>query len=345
MREKGRFRRELAVRVGSVLLKEQRNRGFLKVLAEGLEVTPQTLRNWKRLAAMEEKPQTGRPRYSQEKVLEAESLVRMELERQGYPGWRPVAKAIPWLPVRLVQSSVAKIKRERRIHIRKKLSSSRTNTKVLVREAVWTIDGTQTKGAEGKKYNQVIKDRGSLAYRAVMAGDPARADDVVSLLSAMPNLPLVIASDNDKIYCGEKTAEWLRRRQVVHLKSLPRTPQHNGAIEVSIRALKEAAEHRGASLATTANQINTYRLLGSKGYKTPTVLDAELPVAYHKVNRAVFYEKCMVRLRRVAEAPMKWREKRLAEREVIYATLEEYGLIKRSGGEGSWCRQNAKIFL
>jgi hypothetical protein len=30
---------------------------------------------------------------------------------------------------------------------------------------------------------------------------------------------------------------------------------------------------------------------------------------------------------------------------VIYATLEEYGLIKRTGGEGSWCRINAKIFL
>ena len=161
----------------------------------------------------------------------------------------------------------------------------------------------------------------------------------------MPNLPLVLASDNDKIYCGTVTTDWMREKKIVHLRSLPRTPQHNGTVEIAIRSLKEAAEGSGESLAEIAQQLNECRLRASKGYQTSAQLDAVLPAAESQVAREVFYEKCMDRLRRVADSPMKWREKRLVEREVIYATLEEYGLIKQTGGEGSLCRGKSKIFL
>lgn len=334
------------MRVGRLLLREKKNRGLVKCFAERLEVTPQTLRNWRRRAAKESRPKIGRPEHPQALKAEVDRLVAAEMERQGNPGWRPIAKALPKLPVRLVQASVKKCKAERRLTVRKKLEEDRVSTQVLAREAIWTIDGTQSKDEhEERLFSQAVKDRGSLAYRAVESGEPCTGGGVVSILSDQACLPLVLASDNDKIYCGERAEEWLAANKVVHLKSLPRTPQHNGAMEIAIRALKEAAASSGKTLHDAAKQINEYRLYGSKGYKTSTVLDAELPVAYHEVSRDVFYEKCMTRLRRVSESPMEWRAKRLVEREVIYATLEEYGLIKRTGGEGSLCRQKAKIFL
>ena len=334
------------MRVGKILLTERKNRGLVKCLAERLEVTPQTLRNWKRHTAKADRPKIGRPRHSEVRRQEVDRLVAMEMERQRNPGWRPIAKALPGLPVRLVQASVAEIKKNRRRTVRQKLAAGRTSAEVLAREAIWTIDGLQTRSEdELRLYSQAVKDRGSLAYRAVESGVPSTAGDVIGILGDQAALPLVLASDNDKIYCGKETSAWLAANKIVHLRSLPRTPQHNGAIEIAIRALKEAAEMSGGTLRDTAKQINQYRLHGSKGYKTSTVLDAELPVAYHKVSRDVFYEKCMTRLSRVNEAPMEWRAKRLVEREVIYATLEEYGLIKRTGGEGSLCREKAKIFL
>lgn len=334
------------MRVGALLLKERKNRGVMKLFAECLEVSPQTLRNWRKWAEQEARPRLGRPKYSKAQREEAERLVSLELKRQHFPGWRPISEALPSLPVRLVQESVARIKTARRKATEKKRKEQRTNIKVLAREAIWTIDGTQTKDAGKERlYSQAVKDRGSLAYRVVESGDPFTAAGVVEILSAQTCLPLVLASDNDKIYCGIETSAWLAKNKVVHLRSLPRTPQHNGAMEIAIRSLKEAASQSGKSLADTAKQINGCRLYASKNYKTSAVLDAELPVAYHKVSRAVFYKTCMARLRRVTESPMKWREKRMLEREVIYATLEEYGLIKRNGGEGSLCRANAQIFL
>lgn len=335
------------MRVGKILLRERKNRGLVICFAKLLEVTPQTLGNWRRQAAIEALPKIGRPRHTTERRREVERLVTAEMERQGSPGWRPISKALPELPVRLVQAAVAAYKSERARAARERIEANRTTVEVLAREAIWTIDGTQSKNENDERlFSQAVKDRGSLSYRAAEDKDePWVAGGVLSTLSSLPCLPLVVGSDNDKTYCGREATAWYAQQKIVHLRSLPRTPQHNGAMEIAIRALKEAAATGGKTLSEAAKQINEYRLHGSKGFKTSTVLDAELPVAYHLVSRDEFYEKCMSRLRRVAESPMEGRAKRMVEREIIYATLEEYGLIKRTGGEGSPCRQKAKIFL
>ncbi len=349
MKSGKRYSRKLALRVGGLVLGSPKDRGLVKFLAERLLVTPQTIQNWKRMARLEELPKTGRPRATEEKRQEVEALVRAEMRSQGNPGWRAVAIKLPWLPVRLIQAAVSKVKREHHVAKVSSLRKARTSVEVLAREALWTIDGTQTKSSpSSKQFNQVVKDRGSLAYRAILSGEPAKSEDITDLLEAMPSLPLVIGSDNDRIYCGEKTSKWLKEHQVVHLKSLPRTPQHNGAMEIAMRELKEAAGNGYLTpeiLINTAKQLNVSRPRGSKGYKTSTVLDAELPVAYSKIGRAEFYKICSERLSRIDSGPMEWREKRMAEREVIYATLEEYGLIRRTGGDGSVIREKAKIFL
>ena len=350
MKSGKRYSRPLALRVGALVLRNPKDRGLIKFLAGRLGVTPQTIHYWVRLARLDELPKIGRPRASKERRSEAEALVRVEMQRQGNPGWRPIAAKLPWLPLRLVQANVKKVKLEREQRRLQNIEEKRVSVEVLAREAIWTIDGTQTKSAPNEKqFNQVIKDRGSLAYRAILSGEPAKAEDITNLLEAMPMLPLVIGSDNDRIYCGERTRKWLEDRQVIHLRSLPRTPQHNGAMEIAMRELKdvagESAYISSESLVAAAKQLNISKLRGSKGYKTSTVLDAELPVAYSRVTRAEFYQKCRERLSRIDSGPMEWREKRMAEREIIYATLEEYGLIKRTGGDGSVISEKAKIFL
>lgn len=327
------------MRIGRWLHEERKSRGLIKFLSERLEVTPQTLRNWRQMYELQRRSRIGRPRYTDEQVLTAKELIRKEMEHQCYPGWRPISKALPSLPVRLVQSVVAEIKLARRVSVRKKVAVHRKQTQVLAREAIWCLDGARV----GNKENQVIKDRGSFAYRALREGPPAKEQDVISLLAAVPQLPLVLSTDNAGIYCGRRTSRWLEENKVIHLRSLPRTPQHNGSVEVAIRTLKESKDT--SSLYETALSLNGNRLYASKGYKTSTMLDAEMPVAYDVVSRDEFYEKCGGRLRELEAQPMKWRARRMKEREVIYETLEEYGLIKQTGGGGSTECGNAKIFL
>lgn len=320
------------MRVGKIAVKEAKNRGVIKLLARVMDVTPQTIQKWKRMARADEQKRLGRPRVNQEKQAQIREAVRAEMERQGNPGWRAISNALPELSVRYVQKYVAEVKRERRVRARQRIKRNRVSTEVLAREAIWTIDGTYLeRRAVGAIEAQVVKDRGSLACRVIRIGRAASSRDVIEALDARKALPLVLASDNGASYCSEETAKWLEERKVVHLRSLPRTPQHNGAAEIGIQEMKRIADGPEA-LKSAACLLNNNRRRASKAYKTSAVLDAELPVAYHRVDRAVFYEKCMARLSEVRKRPTTWRERRMGEREVIYATLEEYGLIRRTGG-------------
>jgi transposase InsO family protein len=320
------------MRVGKLAVKEAKNRGVIKLLASVMDVTPQTIQRWKRAAKAESAPKLGRPCLSAARHAEIKRQVVSEMARQGNPGWRAIANALPEASVRLVQKYVAEIKLQRRTQERKRIAKQRITTQVLAREAIWAIDGTHL-GREGGRAieAQVIKDRGSLAYRSIRMGSASDAPGVIRTLEAGGEPPLVISSDNGSIYCDQRTQAWMKENKVVHLLSLPRTPQHNGAAEIGIQEVKVLASGP-ATLIDAARLLNEGRHRASRDYKTSAVLDAELPVAYHKVDRAVFYEKCMERLSEARVRPMNWRDRRMSEREVIYATLEEYGLIKRTGG-------------
>lgn len=330
--------------IGKLLL-EKSDRGMMRFVSERLEVTPQTLRNWRRVARMSEAPKVGRPRYEAALKVKAKEEIRAELERQAYPGWRPIAKRLPHLPVRLVQSEVALAKGERRKRKAKERSETRESVNVRAREAIWTIDGAQIGKVENKTVDaQLIKDRGSLSPRIMRTGPCPKAKDIIELLEESGELPLVLGSDNGSPYIARETAEWLKKHKIIHLRSLPRTPQHNGAIEIAVREVKEAMQITGAEKLSSPSEasedlygallrIRNNRPRASKGYKTSAVLDEELPRAYHIVDRNIFYEKCSKRLSELAQGTMKWRARRMREREVIYETLEEYGLITRTRGE------------
>lgn len=345
------------MKIGRRLLKPEAraDRRLIKELSRWLEVTPKTLRHWRTLAEGQTATpaaRIGRPTYTHSQQVKAMELVAHELKQQGHPGWRPIAKALPELPTRLVQRCVAQFKKRKRVRARSIRQENRINTQVLAREAIWTLDGTMLgrDQATAKRLEaQVIKDRATLAYRGIRSGAPASTADVMALFERLKDngqaLPLVCATDNGSIYCSEAMQEFFAREKVVHLRSLPRTPEHNGAIEVAIKALKSASEHCGESVEKMAALINKNRLHGSKQFKSSSCLDEELGVAYTKVSRDVFYEKCKKRLKAVAGAALCGREKRSAEREVIFKTLEEYGLIIRTRSDRPYVTENVEVFL
>ena len=336
------------MRVGSWLRAERSDRRLTSFLARSLGVTPRTLRNWRdAVASGGQARRLGRPPYTADERREALALVGDELERQGYPGWRAIAQALPAVPVRLLQEGVATIKAERRKRLREVRMAHRVSTEVTAREAIWTMDGALPQGQEGPE-KQVVKDRGSLSYRAVRRGPPAKSADVVALLTAVAKkcgYPLVLASDNGSNYCANESEAFYAENKIVHLRSLPRTPQHNGAAEIGIREALEASTLTARSLASTCERINLHRLRATKGFKTSSRLDEEMVVAYNVVSRDEFYERCMKRVCRVRQSVLPWRMKRRAEREVIFRTLEEYGLVKRTQGGRPYRCEDVEIFL
>jgi len=340
------------MKIGMWLQREKTDRKLINFLSQRLEVTPRTLRNWRKLTELETIPRIGRPSYTPEQKSESFVLVSEQMKLQGYPGWRSISKTLSSLPQRLVQEQVSTVKIIHRKQIREIIERNRVTTTVNAREAIWGLDGTHLKKkSDGQA--QVIKDRGSLAYRGIKENPTSTTSDVIGLFEEMKvqyGLPLVCSTDNGSNYCSDQMSEFFKQEKVIHLRSLPHTPEHNGATELGIRMLKTASEldrligvESAAHMA--AENLNKHKLHATKGLKTSCALDEEMVVAYTKVSREVFYDRCMERIQRVQKSPLMNRERRRAEREVIFATLEEYGLINRTQAGRPYRCKNVEIFL
>lgn len=196
-------------------------------------------------------------------------------------------------------------------------------------------------------HGEVLREVASHQTLKIAVGPPAHGRDVIALLERAFQerlvLPLVWATDNGSQYSAEEVEAWLAAHQVVHLKSLPRTPQHNAWSERGIRALKE---HTGLgkgvllasfSDATVALQDARDRLDGellreSLGWLTPRQAGEILPRWYTRVCRGSFYQSTCQAVE-IALAGIKGaRARRRAEREAILANMERFELIKRTRG-------------
>ena len=343
---RARCPRAFAFCVGQKLNERPRRPSEKKLLCEVLGVVPRTISNWQKQAREGAAPKMGRPPRAEEQCLEWQVLVREEWERQGKPGWRPVSNALSDVPVRLVQETLRELKLERRKSNAKRIEGTRVSAKVLAREAMWALDGAHVgRSGEDALEAQVVKDRATLTVIPALVGPAANGDKIVEMLKELKEtrgLPLVLSTDNGPNYVCEKLEAYLQEEKVVHMLSLPRTPQHNGSGEIAIRELKEVAqagkgvrwskEEASVALETGACTLNEKRARGTKGYKTSSRLDEEVPVAYLEVERAVFYERCVQRQNEACAGAVTWREGRMKEREAIWETLEEFKLVIRTRG-------------
>ncbi len=159
-------------------------------------------------------------------------------------------------------------------------------------------------------------------------------------------LPLVIGTDNGSAYCNEEVQAYLKKEKMIHFLSLPRTPEHNGSAEISMRELKtDAVLGKGitlscpyeahALLTKSAMRLNS-RLRASKKFKSADEIDDMITDAREIIDRDVFFEDCQQGILLLSAKTKSFRERRVLEREVIMGMLEKYGAIKQTRGGWSY---------
>src|SRR5262249_25450693 len=119
------------------------------------------------------------------------------------------------------------------------------HVRVLARDVLWSLDAAQPcrtpEGAAMK--SSVLRESASRRNIGLTLGQTVTGSGVVSLLEAVRfergGLPLVLASDNGSENVNEDVEAYLAKKRVVHLRSLPRTPQHNAWAERAIGELRQ----------------------------------------------------------------------------------------------------------
>ena len=316
-------------------------------LAQRLGVSERTLRNWESGVETQVK-HLGRPAISPAKRFLARLKVARELRKQGLVGWRPVAAKVgAVVPTRLVQKSVSELKKRHAQRLRRQLAKNRIHVEVLSPNVVWAQDATHL-GRMGRVAVQaeVIKDRATLGFESMSVGPQANATEILAMLKNCKRehgLPLVWATDNGSAYRDELVENFLKQEQVVHLLSRPRLPQDNAAAEKGIRELKEVAglgkgvalagmEETAGKLAYSWGVLDHCRPRGTKGYRTAQELEAQLPPWREKVEREAFFEQACKSMEKAVQGGGTAREKRQAERQAVYETLEKFRLVERTRG-------------
>lgn len=329
----------------------ERGRGVkLDDLAKRLGVTKRTLRNWKTKAKRDCELRSGRPRYTRSDHIRALILVARELKRQGYPGSPAISSVLKdKVQLRLIRKYVSAIKERRRTKKLEFLRLNRISVQVQATNVIWTQDGTHLGRKKNKAIEaQLIKDRASKKIICAMTGEAANGKEVVrtlELLKISRELPLVWMTDNGAAYCNEDVKKFMDREKIIHVRSLPRTPQHNGAAEVMMREIKNdcmlgkktvllSANEGHARLTESVVKINKNRRRLSLGFKSSDEKDEELSMNVKRIDREVFYEQYQQELNASVDV-QNVRQKRLREREIVMCLLEKHKMIlrKRSGLE------------
>jgi transposase InsO family protein len=296
--------------------------------ADMLGVDVRTLRNWKHKQVGNKK--IGRPKVKN--TLGDLIAIGREWKRQGYKGSRPVIAALPWLRVRLVREVVAALKKRRNKRKQRIVLMNRVSIEGLCSGAVHVLDATDL------GHRQILlvgKDRASQLIRVAQTKDGFKDEDTIKYLNdlkAENKLPLVLATDNGSQFCSKKVKAHLERERIVHLRSQPHTPQHNGACEIAIRELKDTLKESN-DLAKAVNSLNFGLKRRQLKYKTSAEVDQQKKIDYTEKERIKFY-KAAQKLVRLKKSGLKnAREIRKAEREAILDTLARFKLVKLTRGE------------
>lgn len=304
-------------------------RGSQKLTAAALKVSTRTLRAWK------QSPEREPLKRGRKKALVSLSVARAvirEWERQGCPGSRPVSKALPEISLRVVREIVAQLKRRKRRRHRKIRAANRTSVVVHHAGILSAMDGATL---DRERDFLVIRDRGSLKTSARPCRDKnLRSTDTINLLQELKTkrrLPLVIATDNGSPLCSGEVAEFVRRNQVIHLRSLPRVPQHNGSAENAVREFKEVVS-LGIEPEAACEMLNHARSRKKLGWQTALEFERTNFNQITDVDRARFYESACKAIDEAMLGKKSACEKRKAEREAIFQTLERFSLITRTKG-------------
>lgn len=322
---------EYTARVKSRVIEHLRSapRGSQKQVAAALGVSTRTVRAWQRKFGSE--PLKRGRRGTRVSLGAVKSVVR-EWKRQGCPGSRPVHAAIPHISLRMVRTIVARFKEGKRRRYRRIRTKSRTSVIVHRAGILSAMDGATV--ARGRDF-LLIRDRGSLKTSARPCRHKhLRSIDTISLLEELKaerKLPLVIATDNGSPLCNDEVEEFVRHNKVIHLRSLPRVPQHNGSAENAVREFKDIIR-LGIEPEAACDVLNHARARKKLGWQTALQFECKNFNQIADVDRAWFYESACSAIQAALLGKKSACEKRRAEREAIFQTLERFSLITRTKG-------------
>ncbi len=277
--------------------------------------------------------------------------MRRELGLQGWKaGWRPLVDVLGHLfPVRLIQRCVQRWKAWRRRRLERRRRRIRQHVEVKARDAMWSLDATQVGRLEKKAIlAEILRDVGSGKTLCAQVGPAATADEVEMLLRRTRDerggLPLVLVTDNGSAYQSKALGKYLHRHHVIHLRSLPRTPQHNPWSEHGNSEIKNEAEVSSDQAieslgSVTGKPVRAIRCVDDhrarpRAGRTNSARDRIMRRAYNAVDRDRYYATTRAAMQEAVGWHEGRRAQRRAEREAIYVSLESYGLVVRTRGDG-----------
>jgi len=327
------------------LLEEERRVGKRKkcvaMYARLVGVCDKTIRNWRKEYLEDLNIKVGRPLRSLTMRLKLLKIVKEEWEHQGRPGWRPIAEKLKGSPVDLIQKYVSLLKKKERCKGWEYKKRRSKRTEVLYEGVVWTQDATYLKENKKRAYAEVLKDRCTLEILEAKRVNGLTAKNVEVILKSR-ELPLVYMTDNGSSYCSKRMVKMLKNRKVIHLKSLPATPEHNGGSEIAVRELKRQIEILGDELpledrlSRAKETLNTKRLWRKHNYKTVREVSQTALLANKESLRDKIYREYEIELVKINKASHGKYKKRIEEREMIFSLLEKYKLVKRYRGSQNY---------
>lgn len=304
-------------------------RGSQRIMANLLEVSDRTLRSWKKDC---HRPRKRRGRKKISLSLSEQLAVAREWKRQAYPGARPVIKALPKIRVRVVRAVVAalKVRKKKRYELKRK--EMRVSVSVKQIGAVMSMDAaTAQKGEEFIVY----RDRGSLSVRSQKCRGHTTSGDTLDVLEGIKKmncLPLVLCTDNGSPFCNKMVDDFMLKNCVIHLRSLPRVPQHNGSAENAVQDFKKSLKD-GMSPEVACTRLNQNRKRQTLGWQTSNEAEQSSLVLYTQEQRERFFNAANAAIRTAVLGTETAYEKRKAEREAILRTMESFSLITITRGQ------------
>lgn len=295
--------------------------GSQKTASLVLKVTSRTLRNWKK----NHKHCKKRGRKAKEITFKETLSTVREWKRQGFCGVRPIIKALPQLRIRAVQTIIGELKSRKRKRLSIYKKQNQETVKINKVGGVNSIDGMLLKnGSECI----LSRDRASRKVKIKRCDDSLRAKDTIDFLQELKNkneLPLVLCTDNGSPFCNNEVEEFLDKNYIVHLKNLPRVPQHNGACEIAVREFKDVFNEFFDAEKTT-NILNNNRLRGSLSWRSVTEFEKANFKEITLKERIEFFNETKQNIKKGLVGITNAKEKRKIERRAILNTMEAFGL-------------------
>jgi len=258
-------------------------------------------------------------------------MAAREWHRQGYPGSRPVIQALPGLRVRAVREVISELKKRKAKRAERMKLRLRKSVRVNRAGSVLAMDGASLR--KGDDYI-VYRDRGSLSVKATKCNGHLNSDNTLGLLKNLEQesrLPLILCTDNGSPFCATQVQEFLGNKYIVHLKNLPRVPQHNGSCENAVKEFKELLSHNLAPHKAVAT-LNEFRKRKKLNWQTSQEFEEKNFISYSEEKRKTFYQQTKQRIKNALIGIDSAYKRKQIEREEILKTMQDFSLITITRG-------------